>query len=130
LQVTFGFVEEVEGRGLITTTVKERESYVQPQGLMHFDFNDNCEPAQFDAFFAALDFGTAFSAPNILLMPDGVLLPSYRSPRHLAPAPADPSRQVYVYQRKEIGVLDLEDAADGVLPVLPRDVDWLRSRSP
>jgi hypothetical protein len=66
-------IQEVGGRGLITTTVKARESFVQPQGLIHFSLNPSCEPAQFIAFFPSTDAGTSLTASDLLSLPDEVL---------------------------------------------------------
>jgi Cupin len=72
-EIQFGFVEELGGRGLITATAKARESYVQPQGLIHFDLNPSCEPAQFITFNPATDAGISLVVPSVLLLPDEVI---------------------------------------------------------
>lgn len=72
-QLTFGFMEENGGRQNITFFAEAGQSFVFPQGLMHYAMNLNCEPAAFIATFPDLDAGTQTIASNFFAFPDYVL---------------------------------------------------------
>ena len=71
--ITSGFIEENNGR-ILMVDVKKGESCFQPQGLMNFQFNDNCEEATFVASFRERDPGVTTIASNFFkFVPPGVL---------------------------------------------------------
>jgi quercetin dioxygenase-like cupin family protein len=68
-----GFVEESGGRGVIQSVIGAGETWVQPQGLLHFVLNPTCDPAEFIAFFPTTDGGASPAPTDLLLFDDDVL---------------------------------------------------------
>ena len=65
-KLTYAFIEELWGRGVLGPTTQEAGSTVLlPQGLVHLTVNEECEPAQFLATFPINDAATVFASPTL-----------------------------------------------------------------
>lgn len=61
------FVQESGLSTPITTTLSLYQGAILPQGSIHFEFNDNCEPAVFVAAFSNEDPGLSRVAQNFFV---------------------------------------------------------------
>lgn len=70
----FGFVEENAGDNrLVITTLEAGQSIHIPQGLMHFAYNNDCEPAQYLASYGTRDPGTQSIWASLMMIPTAAL---------------------------------------------------------
>jgi len=72
-ELFFGFVEENGGRSFIGGNVKNGQTVIVPQGLIHFAQNLGCKEAQFIASFPHRDPGTQTTAPAFFNLPIGTI---------------------------------------------------------
>ena len=71
--VKTGFIQEEGENTELTTILDQYEGAIFPMGSIHYEFNDNCEPAVFIAAFSSDDPGLSRVAQNFFgLNPDVV----------------------------------------------------------
>lgn len=61
------FVQESGLTTPITTTLNQYQGAILPMGSIHYEFNDNCEPAVFVAAFSNEDPGLSRTAQNFFV---------------------------------------------------------------
>lgn len=72
--IEFGMVEENAGRNrLVMESITQNTTIHIPQGLLHFSFNPNCEPAAFLANFGDRDPGTQSMWNSMMRVPTHIL---------------------------------------------------------
>ena len=71
------FVKPADGSNALTTQVSAEltpfQSTIFPQGSIHFQFNDNCEPATFVAALNSADPGTSQIAQNFFFLNESIV---------------------------------------------------------
>ena len=73
--MTFGMVDEnlKDANRLVLRNISQYETIHIPQGLLHFSFNDNCQPAAFLANFGNRDPGTQSTWNSVMQVPSSIL---------------------------------------------------------
>ena len=71
--VRTGFMAENGGPPQMSNTLNQFQGSILPQGSIHFEFNDNCEPAVFMAAFSNEDPGLMSVAQNFFKLDPGIL---------------------------------------------------------
>ena len=73
--MTFGMVDEnsKDANQLILRNLSQYDTIHIPQGIVHFSFNDNCQPAAFLANFGTRDPGTQSIWNSIMQIPNSIL---------------------------------------------------------
>lgn len=72
--IEFGMVEENSAmNNLVLRNLKQNETISVPQGVLHFSFNPNCQPAAFLANFATKDPGTQTMWSSMMHIPNRIL---------------------------------------------------------
>ena len=66
--VKTGFLLENGLQTQMSTTLSQYQGAILPQGSIHFEFNDNCEPAVFIAAFSNEDPGLSTIGKNFFLL--------------------------------------------------------------
>lgn len=81
--VRTGFILENGMTAQMSTTLDRFQGAILPQGSIHFEFNDNCEPAVFMAAFSHEDPGLSSIAQNFFSLDPGILEADLGYPRFL-----------------------------------------------
>ena len=71
--VRTGFIAENGGPPQMSNTLEQWQGSILPQGSIHFEFNDNCEPAVFIAAFSDEDPGLSSVAQNFFSLDPGIV---------------------------------------------------------
>jgi len=77
------FVQESGLTTPITTTLNQYQGAVLPMGSIHYEFNDNCEPAVFVAAFSNEDPGLSRTAQNFFVEDPDVVAADLGFPSYL-----------------------------------------------